>query len=486
MDETQDIAKHEQVLHYVADDFTAKERFLGFYRVTKTDGESLYNLILTVFNKFQLNIENVVAQCYDGASNMCGGYKGVATRVKNVNNKAIYVHCCGHVLNLAFVDTTKEITLIRNTLGTISQLHNFIDGSAKRHAVFENLQKEAGYKTLTLKSLSDTRWSCRAEAFRAVKKRLEEIMNTLEEIADSDVSCGSQAEGLLKAISTFDFVFNLYILDVVFNTTNILSKYLQSVNVSICSALESTHAVLQSLKDMRNEEEFEKFWKEATDTCNKLNLPDPCLPRQRRIPAKQGGGRRRSKFYIYQCEALLSNQLFLSSFRYINFSNGTSENDLSIARDVEEILVAQSLLSVSDAAIKRVSSFYGFDEDDIKAELRVFTNLVKDKEISLLQNTSTGSIILCRKQLLAEDNGLKTVLPVVTKLMKIFWTIPINSCSAEHSFSCLRHLKTYLRSTMGQERLSSLGFLYIERGVVIDMDNVVNDFAKTSRRLNLL
>ena len=31
-----------------------------------------------------------------------------------------------------------------------------------------------------------------------------------------------------------------------------------------------------------------------------------------------------------------------------------SENDLSIVRDVEEILVAQS---VSDAAIKRVSSF---------------------------------------------------------------------------------------------------------------------------------
>ena len=67
-------------------------------------------------------------------------------------------------------------------------------------------------------------------------------MNTLEEIADSDVSCGSLAEGLLKAISTFDFVFNLYVLDVVYLILQIfcLNTYSQLINVSISLALEIT------------------------------------------------------------------------------------------------------------------------------------------------------------------------------------------------------------------------------------------------------
>ena len=50
---------------------------------------------------------------------MCGGYKGVASCVKNENPKAIYVHCCDHVLNLSLVDTAKEVIPVRNTLGTI-------------------------------------------------------------------------------------------------------------------------------------------------------------------------------------------------------------------------------------------------------------------------------------------------------------------------------------------------------------------------------
>ena len=69
-DETQDISRHEQaalVLRYVHDDFTIKEQFLGFHRVVQTDGESLYELILKLFGKFDLDVQNVVAQCYDGA-----------------------------------------------------------------------------------------------------------------------------------------------------------------------------------------------------------------------------------------------------------------------------------------------------------------------------------------------------------------------------------------------------------------------------------
>ena len=57
------------VLRYVTDTFIIKERFIGFFCVTATDGESLYNLNKAVFLKLGLEIQT---QCYDSASNMRG------------------------------------------------------------------------------------------------------------------------------------------------------------------------------------------------------------------------------------------------------------------------------------------------------------------------------------------------------------------------------------------------------------------------------
>ena len=39
--------------------------------------------------------------------------------------------------------------------------------------------------------------------------------------------------------------------------------------------------------------------------------------------------------------------------------------------------------------------------------------------------------------------------------------LPVTSCEAERSFSTLRRLKTYLRTTMSQERLNGLALLNV-------------------------
>ena len=63
LDETQDISRHEQaalVLRYVSEDFAIQERFLGFHRVINTDGKSLYELLLMLFGRFDLDVRNVM------------------------------------------------------------------------------------------------------------------------------------------------------------------------------------------------------------------------------------------------------------------------------------------------------------------------------------------------------------------------------------------------------------------------------------------
>jgi len=55
---------------------------------------------------------------------------------------------------------------------------------------------------------------------------------------------------------------------------------------------------------------------------------------------------------------------------------------------------------------------------------------------------------------LKSDISHQSVLNELNKLLQIILTVPVSSCTAERSFSALRRLKTFLRSTMSQNRLN--------------------------------
>jgi len=84
------------------------------------------------------------------------------------------------------------------------------------------------------------------------------------------------------------------------------------------------------------------------------------------------------------------------------------------------------------------------------------------------------------------ENDLIQLMPELSKALKIFAILPVSSCEAERSFSSLRRLKTYLRNTMGQERLSSLALMHIERKTVNqvmreDMKTMIDKFGRNKR-----
>ncbi|KAJ1198369.1 hypothetical protein NDU88_002210 [Pleurodeles waltl] len=66
--------------------------------------------------------------------------------------------------------------------------------------------------------------------------------------------------------------------------------------------------------------------------------------------------------------------------------------------------------------------------------------------------------------------------------LRIFLTITVSTASCERSFSKLKLIKTYQRSTMSQERLSNLAILSIERDFNVDFNSVVEKFALIKSR----
>jgi hypothetical protein len=64
-------------------------------------------------------------------------------------------------------------------------------------------------------------------------------------------------------------------------------------------------------------------------------------------------------------------------------------------------------------------------------------------------------------------------------------TIPVTVASAERSFSKLKLIKSYIRSTMSQERLNRLVILSIEKEMLkkLEYKNLISNFASQKARI---
>jgi hypothetical protein len=130
-----------------------------------------------------------------------------------------------------------------------------------------------------------------------------------------------------------------------------------------------------------------------------------------------------------------------------------------------------------------VGNFYDLDKDLIEADRRLFDQFKHtnaDPKVSNLKTASEVIYTLCKNELLE-------MVPEFVKVATILAVIPATSCSAERSFSGLRRLKTYLKSTMGEKRLSSIALINIERGyanciINEDMEKMIDIFGKRKGR----
>lgn len=65
------------------------------------------------------------------------------------------------------------------------------------------------------------------------------------------------------------------------------------------------------------------------------------------------------------------------------------------------------------------------------------------------------------------------------QILKLFLILPTNTATCERSFSTLKRIKTYLRSTTSQDRLNNLAILYIHRNQEVNKDEVIKEFDAT-------
>nr|XP_042705389.1 uncharacterized protein LOC101937683 isoform X5 [Chrysemys picta bellii] len=140
----------------------------------------------------------------------------------------------------ALEDTGRDLCRSRmrhSTHGTT--LYAFVEGNPVRHAVMEKISQEVGSQLKTLKSLSNTRWACRAEAVAAVKQNYSIILQALQEIIETTRLADPKikARGLIHELNSFKFIFALHMMHPILQIVVKVSKALQAPDLNLLTAM---------------------------------------------------------------------------------------------------------------------------------------------------------------------------------------------------------------------------------------------------------
>ena len=103
---------------------------MGFMEVEQITGKYLADTILQTLQFWNLGLENLRGQCFDGASSMSGAKSGCSVIIKQHAPLAVYTHCASHRLNLAIVSACK-IQDFKNTETYLGEMARFFKFSPK-------------------------------------------------------------------------------------------------------------------------------------------------------------------------------------------------------------------------------------------------------------------------------------------------------------------------------------------------------------------
>ena len=182
---------------------------MTFVPIKSHTGLGIAEVILTFLQRNSIGVKYCRGQSYDNASNMSGKYKGVQQRIKDVCSYAEFCPCFAHSLNLVGYWPVEADTAASNFFLVIQQLYKFFSSLTYLWEKLEDRLKNRAtkHKLLVVKRLSDTCWSARYDAVRALAVGCNENIDLLKAISADEGNLGemqNEAKRLVKRLSQLE------------------------------------------------------------------------------------------------------------------------------------------------------------------------------------------------------------------------------------------------------------------------------------------
>ncbi|XP_070412030.1 zinc finger MYM-type protein 1-like [Nothobranchius furzeri] len=470
MDGTQDISGTEQVsicLRYVDDGLEPKEEFVGLYEASSTTGEHLFKIASDVLLRLDLPFSGLRGQTYDGAANMSGHLSGLQAQIRREQPLATFVHCGPHCVNLVTQAACTSTPVIRDALQWVHELGCLFAQSGKCKTIFKDICISKKGSFTSIKPLCATRWTVRTPAIRAVLTQYESILAALEEMASTNLtdSTASKANGLLDRLEKGNTILGLLLGQEILMMLEDLNLSLQARGKTISGMLKAVEYTRQGFLSLRTNDSFMSIYGKAVKLVADLDL-QPVHPPHVRMPSRKYGGP--AKHHTPATPEEYFRVHFFSAIDTVitQLHDRFDQPSLENLNKLEELLLTGKTNDI-------VSLYPELDLQKMQIQLAMF------KANHTYTSCKEAAQILRGMQ--PEVRGLFSQVETLVRLLIV---VPVSSCEAERSFSALRRLKTWLRSTMTQLRLNSTAVCHVHRDRLkrLDKREIATAFIGTSER----
>ena len=486
LDSTPDAAHTDQinlVLRYMERDGPV-ERFVTFMANKGHRAQDMFDALMEFLDSHCLDIRNCRGQSYDNASAMRGKYNGLQAKVREKNSFASWIPCTAHSLNLVGKNAVECCSSAIYYFDFVEKLFNFFTMSTHRHQLLtEALRHDSSL--LTLKRVTTTRWSCRADATKALKHGYQHIKDVLARIVDDNQEKGCvrcEAEGLWKRISRLETGIYTVFWNDILQRTDATNKSLQHAKLDLNSAVVSLTSLQNYVASKRDSfDTYEQQGKELSGSTNYDNPRKTRLThhsvRPDQLDSSHAEGVQRSPSSIYKKESFLPviDQFIASLDQRLQAYKHIS-SQFSFFRHPRKMHSNEIR-----AAAERLIRFY---PDDLDVEfIAEMTQFAEFANVFIGEDPEDISIELFLYRLIM-DKGVHDTFPNVEIALRIYLVLMVSNCSGERSFSKLKLIENRMRTSMKQERLVNLTIMSIESDILHELDfaDIISDFAKRKPR----
>jgi hypothetical protein len=484
-DGTVDITGKEQlaILFRVTHaDFSVQDLFLGFYNINDSTGKSISSAIKDVSMRFDVNFGNCRGLGFDGAANMSGAFNGAQALIRKDFPAASYVHCGNHRLDLCLQEVGREEALICDALEIVRQVAIFIKESSNRLQKYDEICRDISMSDATndftqLACLCPTRWTVRVKSLKSILNNFQPLLKLLLHLS-SDKSCSpdsrAKAAGFMRKLTKFTNIVGIHVSISIFTPCEKFATKLQNPANSIGSVYAGVTMLRGHISELRRESSFEEIFEtaEAFRVQHDINLPTQS--RKTRLP----GWLDDRPDTAFQPRSDKEN-LKISYFRvmdriYQALDRRFDDDFLKCCDQMETTLLSACGGKCPNDILNTGPTFGDVDTVELCRELKMLPTLVKqcgEKPILTFQDFVS--------LLKMSTHASLDFFPTTVKLTKLLLTLPATVASAERSFSTLRRLKTWLRSTTTQSRLTALAVCHTHKELLCDLDvaKLCHDFA---------
>ncbi|XP_077292819.1 zinc finger MYM-type protein 1-like [Arctopsyche grandis] len=464
VDESTDISRKAQlstIFRYVDENNEIQERFVGFVDVSPNrTANALFQHIRETLEEFGC-LDKLIAQTYDGAAVMSGEHNGVQRKIRDICPNSLFVHCYAHRLNLVLSQSVKHISGCKRFFSRMLSFSTFFCKSSRRISLLDCQIKKR------FPTAAPTRWNYNSKILNMILEYQTELMEIFNQIINDedewDTEAVINAEVLHRYLKEFEFNFNLHLFSAIFNSADFLFEILQKKTFDISYCVSEIKKFVKYLDNKKDD--FDSLWnKVITKNFN------------------------RKRKYA-ECEEDVKTTYKL---HYSEILETLSVNTTNRFRDIENLKFLQFFNvkkfkeyenNFPDFLFKSLHLTYGkyFDFMKLKSEL-IYMYSTQDFHLKSINDV---------KELIVKDD-LIDVLEQVFSLIQLICTIPSTSASAERSFSTMKRIKTFTRSSQSEERLSGLALIAIEKKIMSNLKNnkkfydaVIDEFCKKERRIKL-